>query len=225
MSNGDETHDDDRDAKLPEELNTTLTGLADGMKTLGDAVGSMMQQIKTMNDRISEQKDAKSAPPKDEYTDLERLGRNEFMNVILDKVGALFDSKLEPLSEQVGTIKKTQSTMTVDQQIKEMVEKHDDFWDWKQEIGAKVKANPYLTAEEAYNLVRIENPKKAKELDEKYKPEEEPEEDPTPEGKPRFGGLTPTSGAKTEGTEDMDADDAADAAWDKVFGGANDIHV
>lgn len=217
--------EEEKEFKMPKALEDMMSSMSENMKTFGEGLTAVMTQVNTLSDEVKKKPEAeKKEEP--QYQDLERLGRNEFMELMLGKFSDIVDSKMKPVSDQVGNIEKTQSSMTVDQQIKGVIDSGaKDFWEWKDEIGKKVKENPYLNAQEAYDLVRLANPTKAKEMDEKFV-KVDVKEETKKEGDLTFGGLTPTSsGSRTEGASEMDGDDAADAAWDKIFGSATDVHV
>lgn len=106
-------------------------------------------------------------------------------------------------------------------QIKELSTAHPDFWDWREEMAALVKSNPYLTPAQVFKLARIDNPEKVDELAKKYTKKDEKkgsdEEDV-------FGGLMPTSGRSAKaGSKKLNAKEAASAAWDEIMGPFN-IH-
>jgi hypothetical protein len=218
MSDEEKKEEKEKEFKMPKALEDTLTTLAAGMKTTMDGINALSQRMDK-----SEEKEKEPEEKKIEYSDLERLGRAEFLDVIVDKMRGIVKEEVGPVGDRVAGVEKSQSTKDVQQQLKEVTEKHKDFWDWKAEIGEKIKTNNLLTAEEAYNLVRIDSPDKAKEMDEKYKADDDKKEvEPKRKDLP-FGGLTPTSG-KTAESEGMDGADAAEAAWDKVFSGASEVH-
>ena len=225
---GDETKEEreKREAKEKEikeekdrqnQLSETLSKLSTGIEALATGFGALGDKIDGM--KPGEKKDDKK---KEDFSDIESLNRKDFLGVILKEVGGLLEDKISPLTDKIGGVEKSASQKGIAEQVKQSQDGHKDFWDWKEEMGAEVKKNPYLTPEDAYVLARTGNSKKAKEMDEKY--EDKKNAGAGGEDKERlekvgpFGGLTPTSG-KTVPSENMSTADAAESSWNEIFGG------
>ncbi len=91
-----------------------------------------------------------------------------------------------------------------------------DFNDWLQEMSGLARDNKNLTVDQLLILARTENPIKAQELQEKYKPADEPKEE---EAQP-FLGLTPTSsgGISVEGDDKPDGKKSLEAGLEAAWG-------
>lgn len=81
------------------------------------------------------------------------------------------------------------------------------------------KRLPSASPEELYQLARTKNPTRATEFDEKYKEKGTDEKDEKTEKKTNFGGLTPTSGYRTEPNQRMTREQANEKAWTETMDG------
>lgn len=192
-------------------LSTAVGAMTEGMKGLGERIGNIEEGIKPVEKETEKT-----------YDNLEALSRKDFLDVIVDKVGGVIKDGIDPIDEKVKTMSDDRRNSATFQQIEKAKGKYKDFEDWKPELVAKIQSTKgAVSIDEAYVLVRAENSDKRKELDEKYKGDEDVKKD---EG-PKFGGLTPTSG-KTIPSEELEGTDAAELAWDKVMGaGVTDVHT
>lgn len=198
-------------------LENSLSGLSENMKkfmTGLEGLGNKIESLQKSDDK------SKSKPSSD--VNLETLDRSGFLNVILERVGSIIEEKITPIHEDVTQEKDRRSQESLAKQVKDAEKAHRDFWDWKEEMGEIAKRSPGLNVEEIYQLARIEHKDKAVEMDDKYKTDEEREKEKQKaesKNKPKevFGGLTPTSG-KTAEVDNMTMDEAANKAYDEVFG-------
>lgn len=180
--------------------------------------------MSVLNEKLDSLSDKDDDPPKKRDPDsrsLETMNRAEFMQAIFDKIEAMLDGKIEPLSKDIKNADEKASKKEIARQIKKAQEAHPDFWEWKEEMGAIANANPSLSVEDVYTLARTKNPDKVVEMDKKFKKGDEKKDEEEEERKPNPDApfaLTPTSGVTIEGSEDMTKDDAAEAAWNKVVG-------
>jgi len=186
------------------QLVNTVGTLAQGMQSLQQTIQqtAVQQSMDNNSDDEDEQEDIGN--------DLEVLSRAEFAQHITNVLSKQFKSQIEEIAKQINEIRTGVQEVDTKTTIKEFAAQHKDFWDWQDELRAIVKETPGISIERAYKLARAENPKKARELDEKYNPSEV--------GKKRqaFGGLTPTSGRTAKSTK-MSAKDAAEAAWEQTM--------
>jgi len=162
----------------------------------------------------------------DEFTledsDLEALPRKDFMALMFKNMGDMLDDKLKPVTEKIDLSDASAVKNSIRQQVEKFQDSHKDFTDWKPELAAKIKANPGMSIDDAYVLVRSGDPDKAKELDIKFA-----DGDINGPGKKKgegkeFGSMRSSTGDRSEQRHDMDADEAADAAWDEVMGEGTD---
>lgn len=145
--------------------------------------------------------------------EVDELKNSEFAGHLLEKVEDL----LKPQNELIAAIAGKQNDNAVTAELQKASDAHEDFWEWKAEMGEINKATPGLSVERMYLLARMENPKKAAEID-KAK-EDTKENTKTQEAAPRFGGLTTTS-TLGDGSDvgKMSKADAVEAAWNEVMG-------
>ena len=199
-------------ATQSQATNETLTAVA---KTVKDNTDQQQQQHQQQ-----QQQHKKDQGPTD--TDLESMSRSEFMNHIVGKFGEALDEKLEGFNEKLtehktDTIKDRQTRL-----VNEARAKFKDFDEWKDEMVVQAKKAPGMDFEDMYTLVRIKNPDKAKEMDEKYKLGEFADTDGNQGGnnnaKPPFGGGRPGSGGEEDASHDMDLKEAGEDAWEKTVG-------
>ena len=197
-----------------EEFNNLTTNV----NKLTELIQGMQVSFGEIKESISNPPTVPSQPdpaPTLDFSELETLSRGEFATKIMDTMmDRLKKEVIEPLQGKVGEVEERTEAEKAKALVKEAEGKYKDFWDWKEEIGERVRANPYLTPEEAYHLSRAANSKKASELDKKYK-DNSNEEDESNKGK-KYGGMKPGAG-QTAPNENMSKRDAAEAAWEEIF--------
>jgi len=128
---------------------------------------------------------------------------------------------VKPLGEKVDQTEESVVRDKIKEEFDAARRAHKDFDEWKPELEAKFKRNMYLTPEEAYTLVRAENPEKAKQLDAKYTTKESDEDTSG-----FYGGMAPLH-KKVEKlrkkNKNMSEDEAGELAWETIFGSNNDV--
>ncbi len=151
--------------------------------------------------------------------DVERVSRTELVNHIDKRFARSLSKALKPIIDRLETTSTDAETDRVKREFGKAKEDFPDFMEWKDELRELVTAHPDLSAKRLYLLSRAENPKKAKEIDEKSG-EGKKKEDETDisERKRAFGGLTPTSGTSLQKDGKKQPVEAAASAWDEVFG-------
>ena len=205
-----------------EMLTNGMQTIAENMTKLGEGLTHMQEYLVQLSQKPPEQ-----PKPKDEddksylYDNIEAIDRRDFLDLILTKVSDLLDTKIAGQSEQIKSVGTTAAEATIKAEFERLRSTvAPDIYDWQEEMVKIANETPGISVEKAYKLARLENEEKARELDIKYGKIEEPkkeEETKKPTGDEIFGGLLPTSG-KTVEAEDMTPEDAAEAAWEKVFG-------
>jgi len=202
---------------------------AEALKSLGDGMNALASNMKTMQDNMSAmmQKQAEPPPvidppkPKPDplSADLESLGRKEFADVIVSAVvGRIKEDMVSPMESRVDNLHKTVETGGLKAEMKAVQEAHPDFWDWKDEMGARVAQTPNISVEDAYILARASDSEKALEMDEKYKSKDDGQGgDDTGSNKPgSFGGMRPGA-VQSDPATDMKPDQAAEKAWEETM--------
>jgi hypothetical protein len=200
---------------------------AEVLKSLGDGMNALAANMKTMQDNMSamvqKQNEAppevKKEPMVDPLSaDLESLGRKEFADIIVKAVvGRVKEDMFTPVESRMDSLHKNVETTGLKAEMKSAQEAHPDFWDWKDEMGAKISQIPGLSVEEAYTLARSTDGDKALKLDEQYK-KETPSDGDDAGGKPSgsFGGMRPGA-VQSDPATDMKPDQAAEKAWEETM--------
>jgi len=211
-----------------EDLKKDLTSVAEtvkemgkameGLSSMGEIMKGLQAELKGLKEKPKEEK--KEKKKSDQGYNIELMSRAEFQGHLMDKFQEILEEKLAPLGEQVKTVDSTVRTTNIHKALEQAKKKHPDFMEWKEEMIDLANQIPGISPERAYHLVKAEHPDKAKTLKEKFKsPEEKEAEAKKAEPKkPAFGGLTPTSGEISEESKNLSKKDAAELAWQKVFG-------
>jgi len=197
---------------------------SEAIRTMMEGLQGVVTLVTELKDQVEEMK-SKPAPTKEtepeedpRARDLEKLSRSEFAQFLLDQVSGVVKESLNPIADKLGSVENRTHQDNIRGQVKDLTTGENarkDFFDWQQEMSILSKDNPTLNVKQLYNLARTENPSKASDLDKKYK-------EPEPEKKSEFGGLTPSSTVVVEKT-DMQANEAAETAFDKIMSGVPDL--
>jgi hypothetical protein len=204
------------------EMAKTVGSMAEAMKGLS-SLGEVIQGIKG---DLKELKQPKKETPKEDFADpnLELMSRAEFQRYILKQFEKILDDKVKPIGTRVEDVDSTVRANNIARALEVAQKEHRDFMEWKEEMIDLTKRVQGISPEEAYQLVVAQNPKKAAELKDKYKSAEEKAAEEEVEQKKKekkahpWGGLTPTSGEVSEEIKNLSKEDAANLAWEKVFG-------
>lgn len=215
----------------PEEMEKRFKGIedsvgqiTDSLKKVTEGLGGVVAKIETIGAKTPDD-DGKKKSKRRTPDNLELISRAEFLGLIKDEIGDMLKEELGGVKNDFTEFKKDTSERNANQLLNDLKKRYPDFEDWKDEIIPKLKQG--YNPEDAYQLARLSDPDKAKELDTKYEPEDvkkqrEAEKKEKEEEKAKMGGLTPTS-SRTIPSEKMTTDEAADRAWEKVFGGAEKV--
>lgn len=221
------------------DLNTTLV-VVQGQQVDG------LNEVKNQTDAAKKaalaaakaDKEKKDAPASGD--DLDGMSGSQLAGYMLDQMKVL----LTPVSDRISQEADSTEAGKARASLEAAVKKYPDFIDFKNEIQLELKGNPYLTPEQAYLLAKNNNPEKVEALETKTQERKEADDKKTAETKEAedkvkmketadkvtgelfgdaagsFGGLHPTSGEGSGGTQkqDMTTDEASDAAWVEVFG-------
>jgi len=217
-----------------------------GMKLMTETVSKQQQNIEALMQRVDTLADGRAAGgdgdddgddgagdddvagQQPSEKDLEGMSRPQFGKHIVDSVTKGMNKQLEKmikvLEAKIGKVEETTDRTAVQAAIEKVMEKHPDFYEWTNEIKAVAQDSPGITPKRAYTLARMENPEKAKKMDEKYKDDsgkgEGSNKGPGEQGgkkRTKFGGLTPTSGVVLP-NQKMKPREAADKAFDDLLG-------
>lgn len=139
--------------------------------------------------------------------DLDNIG---LMQLVVTEVGKVVDDKLETVAGKLTETQQDINDTRLAGQLKELMNDHKDFLDWKPELAAIAKEHPTLSIDRIYKLAKIEDPEKAKELEEKYKDDKGKDKDKD------FISLMPTGGAYDDSEEKPTKEEAGNKAWDET---------
>jgi len=230
---GDDTQGDAPEQPSQKEVLDTLAEIKKAVSGNQEAISEVNQFVKEFKQRRAEgapedDSKGKKGEGDDDYqipSDLEMLSRKDYMDVILNtmmkRLERVVDDKVKPLGEKVDQTEESVVRDKIKEEFDAARRAHKDFDEWKPELEAKFKRNMYLTPEEAYTLVRAENPEKAKQLDAKYTTKESDEDTSG-----FYGGMAPLH-KKVEKlrkkNKNMSEDEAGELAWETIFGSNNDV--
>lgn len=205
------------------ELLTKSVGLlAQGLEKMEGNQTMILETLSKVTNQSQQQVKDQVEKKFGEDVDLEQLDRKDFATLIMESTKAALKEEMKKLTGDIDTrvndLAVRFESKTANEQIEKTAEKNADFWDWSNEIKQLLKENPTLSVVRAYSLAKTENPKKATELDVKYKPADKKKEH-------SFIGLTPTSSLSTRDSTvgKMSQKEAAEAAFDKVMGELGDV--
>lgn len=180
------------------------------------------QSLKEMNDWRQQVAEKLTPPPSSQdgerkvELDLESLSNKELVDHVVKE---LSEKILKPVNSQITDLSVQLQRNKGQADIKEVSSKYGDFWEFKDEIEARVKANPSLSLDDAYTLARKDNATKANELDTKAREEKEAKEKAA-QPETVFGGLLPTS-LPVAPNQKMTPKEASEAAWEEHMSGFN----
>lgn len=160
--------------------------------------------------------------------DLEGMSRKEFAQHLTTLFGKKLDKALGNLGKTVESVDERARKSEIEREIERTAGKHNDFYEWADEMRTIHKQNPTMSVEDAYTLARAKNPQKAARLDaaltkptgkDPKKPEAGKEKGKEP-GKakdaPSYGGMAP-GGSTTAPSSNMTFSSAAEDAWEKTM--------
>jgi hypothetical protein len=202
--------------------------LQDSMKVVGGGISELVNLAKGNIERQNQPppKEDEDEEDNEESVDMETLTRAQFAQLVTDRIiKAVNKQVVSPLSDKMNTLSSSVEARAINSQVKELAVQRKDFWEWKEEMVTLAQRHRSLSPEELYDMARLKDPAKAKEMDKKFKMNGDDEEEG--KGKPiklSFGGLPPsgsTGGKKTENSR-MAPKEAGEAAWEatvKALGG------
>jgi hypothetical protein len=222
MTVGDKEPDKTVDTMSKTELTDIFRQIGLHVKGQGEALVAMKQQLDQMAGGGGgtpapgvEPTPTPSVAPA--AVNVEEMSREQFGDYILDKVNK---EGLAPVREalQQDWAGRTRDSLT--NQVHTAAANHADFNKWHEEIKTITTAHPTMNVEEAYQLAVATNAEKASGINTELKQAAdtaavEKAKEPAEVVPITFGGLLPTSGITSDKEDgEMDAKDAANAAWD-----------
>lgn len=150
-----------------------------------------------------------------EGIDPDTLTNTEMVKLIMKLQRAGFEEAVKPIATELTGLRNGVTREQATRLVQAVAAKHDDFWEWKDEMSKITSEEGIMNPSRLYQLARGDNPKKAAEMDTKYK--KEPESRVAGPGARRgFGGLTEVGAQGNSKPGKMSRDDAAEAAWKDV---------
>lgn len=192
-----------------------LPDLMKNMQGMGQGMAALNRQLEGLKP-----KQAAPAPKTDDDEDPELMTNAQ----LLKRMEKIAEGKVKPVKDEgdAAALEAYKEKIVAD--IKAMQKDHADFDEWRDEMKELNNENPNMSVKRLYALARLENPKKAKELDAKHKKAADEDEDETftvedgrkvaKKAKPAFGGLTPTSGKSGNASgKKLSKAEAVEDAW------------
>lgn len=225
---GDKDSKDSKDSKdqasdgmTRDELGGIFRQIGAHIKQQNDTIIGLGQQVKALTEVSAGGGGGRDHDTVDDKTSvsvkLEEMSREQFGDHLIDRMSK---EVVDPIRKTVQQDTDSRIHSNLTNQVRSASENHPDFNHWHEEIKAITKAHPTMNVEEAYQLVRVQDPDKSKGIDTELKKADEKaakerEKSPAAAVTPIFGGLLPTSGM-TSDKEDgaMTAKEAGEAAWD-----------
>jgi hypothetical protein len=132
---------------------------------------------------------AQAAQPSGEDVDFDRMSNKELVQYIVQTMRGDLQRVVQPINEN-QVIKETKD------QVKEAAARHEDYWEYQQEMIALARKHPTLTAEDAYWMAKGQT-------------------SGSPKPKPRRT-ETPTGGASTAKAPPVGFDAKFAKAWEQA---------
>ena len=168
---------------------------------------------------VKEQESEEGWPSPDE---LETMSRRELLDLIERKLERRVEERVGKVLQEVQSVRARTEEEKVLQEISQLEKQHPDFWEWRDEMIKIAQEMPGISPRRAYLLAKQENPKKAEELAAKYQRKDDKDEG-NEGARPRFAGLTPTSGPAPAARGKLPPEKAAEAAFEEVKARFGDV--
>jgi hypothetical protein len=198
------------------KLQPMVQGLATIVQTQASQFSSVSTAIGDINKKLSAGPAGGDDGKNDDDSDVNAMDNGKLAEFLIGKVGALLDDRLKGVTTEINNTRTEFRRTKLSEEVDAFSSKHPDFNDWQDEIRALAKENPTLSIPRLYTLARVENPDKAKTVDEKYKEPEQPKDS----GITLFGGFKPngkTSVDKDGKEVKLTVDEALEKAWGEAL--------
>lgn len=191
-----------------QKLKEVVGALGAGLKSIQSSQEALLEQLKTSNKPPDNQDDG----PGDD--DINSMSQAELVAFMAKQMQKAISSAVSPLREDVDSTKDEFTKNQLKTELNKFADEHPGVYDFIDELKVLFNETPGLSISRAYAIVRDENPEKASEIDKKYSGDDKEEAT-----RPKFGGLTPTSGLTLggESEEKLTPKEAAEKAWNDVF--------
>jgi hypothetical protein len=204
-----------------DEVKETVKSMIEALNALPAAVNKSVQEgMKTALTEFNQSGNSKQEEEEEEHTsalsedELDKMSRQDLVRHITDTMGQELKKILKPIDERISDTRNETERERLSRELAQVRAAHPEFDQFKEEVSESVRQNPHLSIEDHLVLAKSKNPEKVQMI-EKEKAEKE-EKEKTSNVRP-FGGLTPTSGVKSEKSDKMTSSDAANAAWEEAM--------
>lgn len=201
----------------------TVEDIAKAMQTaMTPLVGAMTKIHERLDSLDSPQDDAGSrgrdqggsSQDDEEDPDWDNMTNSELMKSVAKMLKGFKDDVDKRLDDTRGSVE----VSDMKAEARRLASEYPDFTFFINEMKAEIEAAPGISLEKAYKLAKMDNPERVAEWEKEHPPEKkEDNEGGDQKNVLEFGGLMPTSGVDRR-NEKMNTDDAADAAFDEIFG-------
>lgn len=198
---------------LTEQVSTLTASQAESSKSVNNLISTMQRQADEKNVAERLAADEKGRPTDDEMNNMTGA---ELISTVSSIVSETVNEEVGRLRADMGKKTDSDKLTVMKAEVEDLQSKNKDFGDWKPEMLKLVGEVPGLSVEQAYQLAKINDVDKATKLDVKY----EVSRDKDVNKQPPYGGILPTS-TQTVPSRNMSPKDAAEAAFDQVFGGVD----
>lgn len=217
-----------------ENLMAQLGKLTEGLLSMNRTTEQRFAAIESRDDHPDRNPTMRTS--QDDKADLEAMTRSDFADWLLGRMTGIVQENLaasiKPVQSQVSETQDKLRQSDMKTQARDLQSSGaKDLAYWRTELAEKMHAVPNLSLAEAYQLVRLADPKKTQQLEKELGMVNEVEQEgqevapPTQSGeatKTGFGGLAPASGT-TEDSAEMDMQTAMNAAWEETAKQFDDI--
>ena len=138
-------------AKSSEEANAKVANLTTQLAERDELLDSPEFMAKLVGDDKT-----KTDKTNDGKIDWNNISMEQAAGKIIESVSTLMDDKLKGISGETNKVKFAQQLEKANQDIKACQARHDDFDTYKNGMVELAKANPYLSAEQAYRLAKMD---------------------------------------------------------------------
>jgi len=203
------------DDPIIKQLINTTSALANGIKSLQTSQSEMNSNFtKLQTDGI------RTIAPEPENRvsgdDINDMSQSELATFLIGEISKMNKTERDRIEARISDVSSQVTTDIGKQRLEKFVEENPQVIDLKEPIREKLQANPGMSIDDAYSLVRGSTPQdELATIDAKYSDKSDKQE------KPVFGGMTPTSTTSTDEGDKaesgrMNKEEAANAAWEEL---------
>ena len=216
---GDTQQEQQNEGEAP-NVAEMLNGLTASINALGETQKGLQDQMNLQQQQMQAPHQKNEPAPQinipDIPADIEAMDRKDVIELTnMRTMAQIQRDVVQPIMIHLKQMEANMNQMSANHQIAEARKGRDDFDEWGAEIAQVVKGNPNLPLGEAYDLVKMKNPDKAKKLAEKFEKKEDVTKN-QPITHPVS--MRPTSSAN-EPSGKMGFNEAANNSWNENAAG------